>query len=116
LRTKLLAAVGALAVCGAVALPGVAGAGTAAKAAKTRVTIHYNGDGFEGKLKSSKAKCIKNRKVKVFKKNGQKLYSDTTETDGSWNTGNSGQIHGSFYAHTGRKPGCKPGTSKTIHT
>jgi hypothetical protein len=116
LRTKLLAAVGALAVCGAVALPGVAGAGPAAKAAKTRVTIKYNGDGFEGKLKSSKAKCIKNRTVKVFKKNGQKLYSDTTEDDGSWNTGTSGQIHGRFYAHTGRKPGCKPGTSQTIHT
>jgi hypothetical protein len=85
--------------------------------AKTKVTIHYNGDGFQGKLKSSKGKCIRNRKVKVFKKStGQKLYTDTSDHDGRWNTGNSGQVHGTFYAHTGRIPGCKGGTSESIHT
>jgi hypothetical protein len=114
LRTKLLAAVGVLAICSAVGLTGVAGA---RDAAKTKVTIHYNGDGFQGKLKSSKAKCIKNRKVKVFRKSdGQKLYTDVSDGDGRWNTGNSGQIHGTFYAHTGKIPGCKGGTSESIHT
>ena len=53
----------------------------------------------------------------MFKKStGQKRYSDTSDHDGRWNTGNSGQVHGTFYAHTGRKPGCKGGTSKSIHT
>jgi hypothetical protein len=98
-------------------LAGAVSVAGARDAAKTTVTIHYNGDGFQGKLKSSKAKCIKNRKVKVFKKsNGQKLYTDTSDRDGGWNTGNSGQIHGTFYAHTGRIPGCRGGTSKSIHT
>jgi hypothetical protein len=116
LRTKLLVAVGVLAICSAVALTGVAGA---RERAKTTVTIHYNGDGFQGKVKSPRAKCVRNRTVKVFKlKHGtrQKLYSDTTDQDGRWNTGNSGPISGRFYAHTGRVPGCKAGTSKTIHT
>jgi hypothetical protein len=114
LRAKFLAIVGALAVCSAVGLTGIAGAHARAR---TTVTIHYNGDGFQGKVKSSRAKCIKNRTVKVFKKStGQKLYSDTTDNQGRWDTGNSGQIHGTFYAHTGRVPGCKGGTSESIHT
>ena len=70
---------------------GVVSVAAARDAAKTTVTIHYNGDGFQGKLKSSKGKCIRNRTVKVFKKsNGQKLYTDTSDRDGRWNTGNSG--------------------------
>jgi hypothetical protein len=116
LRTKLLAAVGALALWSALALTGVAGA---RDAAKVTVTIHYNGDGFQGKVKSARAKCVRNRTVKVFKlKNGtrQKLYTDTTDHEGRWNTGNSGPVSGRFYAHTGRIPGCRPGTSQTIHT
>ena len=53
---------------------GIVSVAGAHRPAKTTVTIHYNGDGFQGKLKSSKAKCIRNRKVKVFKKStGQKL-------------------------------------------
>ena len=115
MRTRLLAAVSALAVFSAVALTGVAGA---REPAKTRVTIHYSGDGFYGKLKSTRAKCVRNRKVKVYKlKHGtaQKLYSDISDHDGHWDTGNSGQVHGRFYAHTGRISGCKGGTSETLH-
>ena len=96
---------------------GVVSVAAARDAAKTTVTIHYNGDGFQGKLKSSKGKCIRNRTVKVIKKStGQKLYTDTSDRDGRWNTGNSGQIHGTFYAHTRKIPGCRGGTSKSIHT
>jgi hypothetical protein len=114
LKKNVLAAIGVLAVLSALGLTGIAGARSPAK---TTVTIHYNGDGFQGKLKSSKAKCTRNRKVKVFRKSdGQKLYTDTSDHDGRWNTGNSGQIHGTFYAHTGRIPGCRGGTSKSIHT
>jgi hypothetical protein len=98
-------------------LGGLVSVATARHAAKTKVTIHYTGDGFHGKLKSSKAKCIKNRKVKVIRKsNGQKLYSDISDRDGRWDTGNSGQVHGTFYAHTRRIPGCRGGTSESIHT
>jgi hypothetical protein len=114
LKKNVLAALGALAVVSAFGLTGIAGASSPAK---TTVTIHYNGDGFQGKVKSSKGRCKRNRTVKVFRKSdGRKLYSDTTEHDGSWNTGNSGQIHGTFYAHTGKTAGCKGGTSKSIHT
>jgi hypothetical protein len=111
LRIKLLAALGVLAIC-AVGLTGIAGA---REPAKTKVTIHYNGDGFQGKVKSSRAKCIKNRTVKVFRKNGTKLYTDTSDRDGFWNTGNSGQVSGTFYAHTRKTPGCKGGTSDLLH-
>ena len=114
MKTKLLVIMGVLALCSVVGLAAVAGA---RDAAKTRVTIHYNGDGFQGKLKSSRGKCIRNRTVKVIRKrDGRKLYSDTSDQDGRWNTGNSGQIHGTFYAHTRRIPGCKGGTSDPIHT
>jgi len=121
LRTRTLVAVGLLVICGAVALTGVAGARTLAK---TTVTISYNGDGFEGKLKSPKAKCRKNRTVKVFKQKGsvqspstdQKLYSDISDNEGNWDTGTSGQISGKFYARTGAIGGCKGGSSKTIRT
>ena len=40
-------------LCGAVALVGTAGA---RGKASTTVTIKYNGDGFQGKVKSSKSK------------------------------------------------------------
>ena len=114
MRTKLLAIAGVLALCSVVGLTGVAGAHDTAK---TKVTIHYNGDGFQGKVKSSKAKCLRNRTVKVIKKsNGQKLYSDTTDNDGRWDTGTSGQIHGTFFARTGKIPGCTGATSESIHT
>jgi hypothetical protein len=113
LRTKLLATLGAIAVLGVAALPVSAGA---SGGAKTTVTIKYNGDGFQGKVKSPREKCIKNRKVNVFKKNGQKLYSDTSDSDGLWSTGNSGQVSGSFYAHVNSSHGCKAATSTTIHT
>ena len=121
LRTKTLAAIGLIAICGAVALTGVAGARTAAK---TTVTISYNGDGFEGKVKSPKAKCVKNRTVRVYRQHGsaqspstdKRLYTDTSDNQGRWDTGTSGQISGKFYARTGATGGCKRGSSKTIHT
>jgi hypothetical protein len=114
MKAKLLVIVGSLVVCATLALTGIAGARSPAK---TTVTIHYNGDGFQGKVKSRKAKCIKHRKVKVFRKGtAHALYTDTSDSQGRWNTGNSGPVSGRFYAHTGRVPGCKPGTSETIHT
>ena len=90
-------------LCGAVAMASTAGA---RGKASTTVTIKYNGDGFQGKVKSSKSKCVKNRTVKVYKQKGssqdpstdKKMFKDTTEDNGSWDTGNSGQAKGKFYA------------------
>jgi hypothetical protein len=118
LRSKLLAVV-LVVVCGAVAVVGV---GVASGAAKTTVTIVYNGDGFQGKVKSPKAKCVRNRTVNVYKQTGseqspstdQKLYTDMSDSGGSWDTGTSGQAHGKFYARAKRKTGCRPGRSVTI--
>ena len=110
-RRALTALVAALSVAGA------ATASTAAVAAAQtpdKLTIHYNGDGFDGKIKSSKASCLANRTVSVHKGSGRVLYTDTTETDGSWDTGNSGQAHGRFYATVNAKGGCLPLVSKTI--
>jgi hypothetical protein len=116
---KLSVAIVVALLCGAVAMVSVAGA--RGKAATT-VTIKYNGDGFQGKVKSSKAKCVKNRTVRVYKQKGssqnpstdKKLYTDTSDSDGSWNTGNSGQVQGKFYAYAKKTDLCKKGFSKTI--
>ena len=105
-------AVLALAAC---AVLGVVGVQSAAAAAEVEVTIHYNGDGFQGHVKSSKASCIKNRTVKVFKKGkSHPQYKDTSDDNGKWDTGNSGMVHGKFYATVGAKTGCDPAKSKTI--
>ena len=119
LRSKLLAVV-LLVVCGAVAVVGV---GVASGAARTTVTIKYNGDGFQGKVKSAKPKCVRNRTVNVYKQKGsepnrsvdEKLYTDTSDSEGRWDTGTSGQAHGKFYARAKRKTGCRAGISPTIH-
>lgn len=106
-------------LCGAVAM--VSTAGARGKAATT-VTIKYNGDGFQGKVKSSRTRCVKNRTVKVYKQKGssqdpstdKKLLKETTDSDGSWDTGNSGQAKGRFYAYAPGTSSCKRGFSKTI--
>ena len=64
---KLSIAIVVALLCGAVAMVGTA---AARGKATTSVTIKYNGDGFQGKVKSSKAKCVKNRTVKVYRQTG----------------------------------------------
>jgi hypothetical protein len=109
-RRALTAFVAALSVAGAAsATTGIAAAHTGDK-----LTIHYTGDGFEGQIKSQKQSCLANRTVSVHKGSGRVLYTDTTETDGSWDTGNSGPTHGRFYATVNAKGGCLPLVSKTI--
>ena len=109
-RRALTALVAALSVAGAAS----ASVATANTSSPDKVTIHYNGDGFEGQIKSHKASCLANRTVSVHKGSGRVLYTDTTETDGSWDTGNSGQARGKFYATVNAKGGCLPLVSKTI--
>ena len=121
MRSKLFLAV-AVAACGAVALTGIAVAG---EAAKTRVTIHANGEVY-GKVKSPRVnKCADNRRVKVYKQRGSEqnprteevVGRDTSERvgdHGEWNIGNPGLSNGKYYARAGKKPGCKADASKTI--
>ena len=111
-RRALTALVAALSVAGAATA--TAGAAAPQSPAQDKLTIHYSGDGFYGQIKSSKASCLANRTVSVHKGSGSVLYTDTTETDGSWDTGNSGPTHGKFYATVNAKGGCLPLVSKTI--
>jgi hypothetical protein len=97
----------------AIGVSAVAGVPVASADTPT-LTIKYNGDGFEGRLKSDKASCLKNRTVKVFKKGASGTLMDTTDSQGRWNTGNSGQAKGKFYATIAAKTGCAPAMSQTI--
>ena len=108
-RTTLVALVAALSVA-----VGATGAADAHSPSQSKLTIHYSGDGFYGKVKDSSAKCLKNRTVTVHKANGHELFSDTTGSDGSWDTGNSGQANGAFYATVNAKGACNPLVSQTI--
>jgi hypothetical protein len=94
-----------------------ASVGIAEAATTQSVSIHYSGDGFYGKIKSNRASCLANRKVSVFKhrRSGDtKLYTDTSDTNGHWDTGNSGQAKGRFYAAVNASSRCGPITSSII--
>jgi hypothetical protein len=114
----------AVAICGAVAMTGIAGAGGAAE---TKVTFRPDNGDFHGRVLSPKLyKCANNRTVKVYRQRGRRqnpgredvVAKDTSELQGDhgvWSTGNTG-LDGKFYARAGRKPGCKPDASRTKHT
>ena len=60
----------------------------------TDVTIREQNGDFHGKVKSPDGgqQCIEDRKVTLFKKKDgpdQRINSDTTDTGGNWNTGNT---------------------------
>lgn len=104
------------------ALTGVAATASAEAAPKAKVTVTIKAEGVElsGVVKSKKASCSANRKVKVFiMVDGEPhlFATDTTDEDGpapyDWNTGNTGQ-EGTFFAKVSAKPGCKADVSPTI--
>jgi hypothetical protein len=119
---RISIAVLAFAVFATLAMASLAGLAGARSAASTSLTIKYNGDGFQGKVKSSASKCVKDRKVQVFKQSGssqspstdKKIDTVTSDRNGHWDTGNSGQAHGRFYAYAPKKTGCRAGSSQTI--
>ncbi len=83
----------------------------------TEVTIKGPNGDFSGKVKSDAAQCKENRKVTVFKKRAgddKKLGSDTSESNGAWSTGNSGENKGKFYAKAKAVDVCEAGKSETI--
>ena len=117
---RLSIAVVALALCGALAMIGIAFGATA-----TKVTIQGGGGEYFGYVKSVKLKCKSDRKVKLYKQLGSEphpgsdkfINSDRAQANGNgyqWNTGSTGVHHGKVYAHVSRIPGCRGDNSKTI--
>lgn len=97
---------------------------SAAGAAKTTLTIKAEGLDLSGTVQSSRAKCLGNRNIKLYKQKGEEqrprtdplIATDTSERKGSrgvWSTGNTG-MRGKFYVRTGKIPGCTGAASKTI--
>lgn len=122
MRSKAIWIVAALAVCGVVAMAGIA----LADAARTKVTIEAQSGGFFGYVHSSRQeRCENGRNVGLFKQRGDhhrlrhdtKIGTDTAQPNGPdsmWSINTDKQ--GRFYAHVGKKPGCKSDFSKTVHS
>ena len=106
-----------LALTGAIAMTGLAEAGS-----KDKLTIKGPNGDFQGTIKAKKKKCMKNREVRVFMltdEGPQEIGSDTSElnsekTRGLWSIGNSGYKNGKFYATAAAKGSCTQLKSKTI--
>ena len=98
----------------------------AADRAPTDVTIKGTNGDYHGRIDSTRPqKCVKDRKVTVYKQKGahqnpsedKEIGSDTASIEnnhGVWSAGNTGFKHGKFYARAGRTPDCKAGHSQTI--
>ena len=110
-RSIVLAIVAVLAIA-AVAAPSAALAKKKNK--KASITLVINGGDFSGQIKDKKRpQCLADREVTVFSVQGNEPGpSDTSDLDGSWNTGNNGAYDGKYYAQTPATPGCKALTSK----
>lgn len=125
MRTKLVLTVVALAVSGAMLLPGSA-VGAAPTRAATTVTIRAQNGDFSGTISSPHPKrCANNRTVNVYHQKGKvqnlkvdtKIGSDTSSLNGDryeWETGNSGAPNGKYYARAVQTPLCKADSSKTV--
>jgi hypothetical protein len=105
-----------------VAFAGVAAAGGSVA---TKLTIRGPNGDFHGRLISTSASCLGDRRVSVFEQLGDeqspstddRIASDTSEQHGDhgeWSVGNTGFRDGFFYAKVGRSPGCRGDLSKTI--
>jgi hypothetical protein len=114
----------------AISVSGVLAAGASgASLTPTKVTIQAESGGdFFGFVKSSdKNHCANNRKVTLYKLQGdspepsadQKIGSDIAEPNGDgymWSTGNTGQRHGKFYARVKKTETCAGDLSPVVHT
>ena len=109
MNKKIRIAIAALAI----SLTATTGAAEAAK--KDKLTIQAEAGGFHGQIKSKKSFCLANREVTVYNAStGEAVLTDTTSSNGEWDTGNPGIRTGSFYASTPATSGCKALTSKTV--
>ena len=112
--TRMRAA-GVAATVGAVAL--IAGAGPASGdgGAKTKVEIRtLNAHKIAGTISSSKASCVKDRHVQVFRLDGYvsvKIARGDAKSNGDWSFKKDLQP-GRYFAKVDSKPGCRYDTSK----
>ena len=106
-----------LALTGALAMTGVAEAKS-----HPQLTIKGPNGDFQGQIKNTTRKCMKNRTVHVYMKTDQgdqEIGSDTSELNsdksrGLWSIGNSGYKNGKFFAKADGTANCAPLKSKTI--
>lgn len=118
LATTSLLGLAATAAGGALLLAGPAS--SAAGLSPSTITIQAEGTDLFGKVSSTNAVCKSDRNVIVFKQVGTRgggddirFAMDTTDSDGDWNTGNTG-TEGKFYAKVKRNSVCKADFSPTI--
>ena len=119
---KALLAVTAIALTGGM----TASQAQAADLAPTEVSIIANSGGeFYGYVSSDDDNCEAGRKVTLFKMTGkspnpkadQKVGSDIAQPNGpdsQWNTGNTGQRKGKFYAKVGKTSLCAGDISPVV--
>jgi hypothetical protein len=116
--TTSLLGLAAAAAGGALLLTGPAS--SAVTLAPSTVTIQAEGTDLFGKVNSTRAVCKSDRNVVVFKQVGARgggndirFAMDTTDSDGDWNTGNTG-TEGKFYAKVKKNSQCRADFSPTI--
>ena len=108
---------GGIALLSVAALAGVTASANAASAAKVRVTIQTEADGFSGFVTSAKSSC-ETTKVTLYRVSGSKKTKAGTDT--AQPNGNRGQWKisvtksGKYYAQSSAKSGCASGKSGTI--
>ena len=113
MKHRLAYPIVAILASGVLVFPGVATAATT----PTTVTIKGPQGDFYGKVKSEKARCVKDRKVQVFKVKStgdKKIATDFSDNNGNWSVGTTGYKNGKFYAKATKTEFCKRGISKTI--
>ena len=122
MRIKMLLAAAAITVSGVLAT-----GASAANLTPTKVTIQAESGGdFFGFVKSSdKNQCAANRKVTLYRLLGtspnpgadQKIGMDLAQANGDgymWSTGNTGELHGKFYARVKKTETCAGDISSVV--
>ena len=103
----------------------MAGVAWAGGATPTKITIKGPNGDFHGRIISTNADCLGERRVAVFEQLGEtqdppnddRIGTDTSEQQGDhgeWSVGNTGERDGFFYARVARTPECRGDRSKTI--
>lgn len=119
MRSKLATTLVAVLTASALALPGIATAGTA----RTIVTIKGPNGDFQGKIKSTDPNCRGDRLVRLFmadsaegpfSRTGNSDTSDVQGNVGVWSMGNTGLRDGFFYAKAKATPDCRGGKSRVL--
>ncbi len=120
MKTRFAVLLVAIAAVSALAFPGLATAGTAAR---TIVTIKGPDGDFHGKIRSQDPGCLGDRLVRLFMSDSadgpfaRTGNSDTSEQQGDvgvWSFGNTGLRDGFFFAKAKATPDCRGGRSRVI--